>query len=290
MEHKNDITSHQMGRRKLLKALAAGGGAIAVTAIVPGKWAKPVIEAGLLPAHAQASPTAVPTAAYPTPFPCSQIIGLDIILAIDRSDSMVRNQNTGELVDKLDKAKQAAKGFVERINVPTDKVGIVSYSDYTTVDYPLGTDKNEAKSAIDAIVSYAATDIAGATRKSGELLANSLPSRGPVLVLLTDGVQTIPGGNPVAEANTAKLNGVYIITIGLGNDVDETILRRMASSEGDYYFAPTSNQLDSIYQSISSKLCNPNTRRRWQENKEDDSSNRGSSSEEDDPIGAGPSR
>jgi hypothetical protein len=269
-----------MGRRELLKALAAGGGAIAVTAIVPGKWAKPVIEAGLLPAHAQASPTAVPTAFYATPVPCSQVIGLDIILAIDRSGSMVMDENSNP-VDKLDKAKQAAKGFVDKINFTTDKVGVVSYSDYVTVDYSLGTNKEDAKTAIDNIASYNFTDIAGAVRKSRELLANSLPNkRGPVLVLLTDGVQTMPG-NPVAEANTAKQNGVYILTIGLGSDADETILKRMASSEGDYYFAPTSNQLDSIYQSIYSKLCDPNARRRWENNQE---------SQEDDPIGAGPSR
>jgi hypothetical protein len=44
-----------MGRRELLKALAAGGGAVAASAVVSGKWVKPVVEAGVLPAHAATS-------------------------------------------------------------------------------------------------------------------------------------------------------------------------------------------------------------------------------------------
>jgi hypothetical protein len=48
-----------LGRRKLLKALATGGGAIVATTTLPGQWVKPLIEIGLLPAHAQASSPAV---------------------------------------------------------------------------------------------------------------------------------------------------------------------------------------------------------------------------------------
>ncbi len=51
-EKSDEVT---LGRRELLKALAVGGAATAVS-LVPGEWVKPVIEAGVLPAHAQASP------------------------------------------------------------------------------------------------------------------------------------------------------------------------------------------------------------------------------------------
>jgi hypothetical protein len=37
-------------RRKLLKAITAGG---AVAAVVPGQWAKPALQSAILPAHAQ---------------------------------------------------------------------------------------------------------------------------------------------------------------------------------------------------------------------------------------------
>jgi hypothetical protein len=50
-----------LGRRQLLKALGATGGAVAASSLLPGKWARPVIEAGVLPAHAQVTPTPQPT-------------------------------------------------------------------------------------------------------------------------------------------------------------------------------------------------------------------------------------
>jgi hypothetical protein len=44
-----------LGRRQLLKAIAATGGAVAAASLLPGEWAKPVVEVGVLPAHAQVS-------------------------------------------------------------------------------------------------------------------------------------------------------------------------------------------------------------------------------------------
>ncbi len=40
-------------RRKLLKSLVAGGGAAVTANSLPDKWAKPVVDSVLLPAHAQ---------------------------------------------------------------------------------------------------------------------------------------------------------------------------------------------------------------------------------------------
>ena len=55
--HQEDNQSHDMNRRDLLKVLAAAGGGMAAAAFLPGKWLKPVVEAGVLPAHAQATET-----------------------------------------------------------------------------------------------------------------------------------------------------------------------------------------------------------------------------------------
>ncbi len=56
----------RIGRRRLLRTLAASSGVVAASALVPGKWSKPLVEVGLLPAHAQVTPaptmTSTPTA------------------------------------------------------------------------------------------------------------------------------------------------------------------------------------------------------------------------------------
>lgn len=45
----------KLSRREVLKALAAIGGAAAASVLLPEKWIEPVVEAGVLPAHAQSS-------------------------------------------------------------------------------------------------------------------------------------------------------------------------------------------------------------------------------------------
>jgi hypothetical protein len=43
-------------RREAMKVLAAAGGALAAGAFLPARWSRPLVEAGVLPAHAQGSP------------------------------------------------------------------------------------------------------------------------------------------------------------------------------------------------------------------------------------------
>ena len=61
-------------RRKLLKSIAAGSGAIVAGKSLPDKWTAPVVDSVLLPAHAQTSPAPTTTAAPGTtaaPVPCA---------------------------------------------------------------------------------------------------------------------------------------------------------------------------------------------------------------------------
>jgi hypothetical protein len=50
-----ETVKNSLSRRELLKALAAGGSALAAAAFLPDKWSSPEIQAGVLPAHAQAT-------------------------------------------------------------------------------------------------------------------------------------------------------------------------------------------------------------------------------------------
>src|SRR5688572_23142029 len=54
-----DNEVNQLSRRQALKALLAAGGAAGLSAL-PERWETPVLEIGLLPAHAQTSPSIHP--------------------------------------------------------------------------------------------------------------------------------------------------------------------------------------------------------------------------------------
>jgi len=52
-------------RRKLLKSLAASGGAVVAAKSIPGQWIEPVVDSVLLPRQARTTPTRSGT--YPRP-------------------------------------------------------------------------------------------------------------------------------------------------------------------------------------------------------------------------------
>jgi hypothetical protein len=48
-----DITRSKQSRRKMLKSMAAGSGAVIAGKSMPEQWAKPVVDSVILPGHAQ---------------------------------------------------------------------------------------------------------------------------------------------------------------------------------------------------------------------------------------------
>ena len=49
------MPSQKMSRRQALKILLAASGGLTAAAFLPAKWLKPIVSAGVLPAHARAS-------------------------------------------------------------------------------------------------------------------------------------------------------------------------------------------------------------------------------------------
>lgn len=72
-------TKSSGNRRKLLKTIAAGSGAIAAGRSLPDKWTAPIVDAVFLPAHAETTstttsapvPTSTPVPTTPVPSQCN---------------------------------------------------------------------------------------------------------------------------------------------------------------------------------------------------------------------------
>lgn len=90
-----------------------------------------------------------------------------------------------------------------------------------------------------------------------------------VIILLTDG-QTTTGPDPVEASKMAAERGVKIYTVGIGTvngeilgaegwsmrvKLDEDALKKIASTtNGEYFYAGTANELKKIYETLHSKL------------------------------------
>lgn len=181
---------------------------------------------------------------------CSAInTPVDVILVIDRSGSMSGQR----IVD----AKDAAKSFVQQMNMAADQVGIVSFSStgFGILHQQLTQDGIAAQAQINGIFADGMTNVEeGLALAEAELLSQRhIAGNAPVIVVLSDGYHNETSTDSLlGVADRIKQRGFRIISIGLGSGADEYQLRGIASSYDDYFYAPDSGQLAAIYQSIVS--------------------------------------
>jgi Mg-chelatase subunit ChlD len=160
---------------------------------------------------------------------------------------------------KLDAAKAAARQFLRLLDPVRDQAAVVAFHGATSLA-PLSSDRPALEAAIDAIRTQPGTrvdralDVAAAELFSGR----ARPGSNRVLVLLTDG-RTDEGTAPGASARAAEARslGAQIYAIGLGDQVDETFLRQLASGPDFYLYAPQPSALETLYERIAAELPCP---------------------------------
>jgi uncharacterized protein YegL/type 1 fimbria pilin len=173
----------------------------------------------------------------------------DIMLVIDRSGSMEG--------DKIADACSAAVHFCDKLSSTEDQSGLVSFSWDACLDKSLSMDHEATKNAIRALIADGATAIDSAIIAAQKELAGPR-SRGnalPMMILLSDGKGS---DDPTAVATAAKNAGTIIYCIGLGFYADTIILKEVASDPDSeyYFFAPSGDELESIYEKIHGQIVN----------------------------------
>ncbi len=198
---------------------------------------------------------------------CEQPV--DVILALDRSGSM--QSDSKDPPQPLTAAKDAAIAFLDRLT-PQDQAGYVSFATEATnpIDELLTPRITSVKEAVDNTFiltgSTQYTNIGDAIARARDefLSGRPNPDAKQVLVLLTDGVPTYPKDPNEPEfpvqyarsaANEIKSEEVNVYTIGLGEELNEDLLREMATKPEQYYNAASGAELGGIYQAIASSIC-----------------------------------
>lgn len=159
----------------------------------------------------------------------SRTIPREVTLVLDRSGSM-----RGE---KLRSMKEAAKQIISGLN-PGEKFNVIIYNEGVDVFEKSTVEKNAAteKSAhdwLDSVVARGGTNIHEALKQA--LLQPASEGMLPVVLFLTDGLPTIGTRTEksiislVRQENPQKRR---IFTIGVGEDLNATLLRRMAEDSG----------------------------------------------------------
>lgn len=158
----------------------------------------------------------------------------NILFVIDRSGSM--SENVGGISKQL-AAMQGVMGAIKELN-PVDEVGILAFDTKPTWVLPF-TPVNQEKaiqSSIAEIGQGGGTDISTAL----EEIVKGFQERGPVrrhTVILTDGLTAV-NSDYKELINRLKTAGITVTTIGIGEEINEELLRNFAKwGEGQFYRA-----------------------------------------------------
>lgn len=182
----------------------------------------------------------------------SREVKADIVLVIDRSSSMARD-------GKLEGAKAAAKAFVDATDPRLVQLGVIAFDDVVEIMAPLGADKAQLHQAIDDIQWNTGTNLVDSLDAARQMLASAArrPDAAPVIVFMTDGnhsVSSPPIGQLDAVIAAVRAAAIETYAIGLGPDVDPSVLRRIASDPSKYYDSPTADELTRIYLGIAGRI------------------------------------
>ena len=194
----------------------------------------------------------------------SCIIPTDVALGIDLSGSM--NNDGGNPPQPVTDALNAAARFVHSLK-EKDQVAVVTFATRATTERVLSNMHGEVADAVSKLEISKAEEV-GFTNTPAALLElqsvlnselhNENARR--VVVILTDGLPTAPGDeNIIAEATSTaqklKDDNIQIYAIGLGENVSKEFVREIASDEDSAYFAPSGAELQRIYETITTSLC-----------------------------------
>lgn len=187
----------------------------------------------------------------------------DVVLAIDLSGSM--NNDQASPPEPITSVLRAAYAFVNRLQA-NDQAGVVTFATNAALDVPLTTNKAGVAQAIAALSIDPKEEVGNTNTGDAFLLAgqelisarhNSEARK--VLILLTDGLATAPDDEPEAyaqaQAELVKQIDVNIFTIGLGTNVNMDFVRSVASAPNQAYQAVSVRDVDAIYETITSAIC-----------------------------------
>jgi Mg-chelatase subunit ChlD len=180
---------------------------------------------------------------------------VNVVFSIDGSGSMDQN-------DPDDLRLNAAKVFMDKLNPQKDAAGIVSWSGQLDLAAGLTSDFNSLKGKADTIERRAGTNlnvgISSAIQMLDKGFTNDLMNPSKSIVFLTDGKgEYTKSGMPGSPADQAKFKGYKIFPIGLnveGTEGEIDLKDIGAATGGQYFSAPTAENLQAIYEDIFERV------------------------------------
>jgi Mg-chelatase subunit ChlD len=234
----------------------------------PGRLRFPVPEVEVVDLDPTATPTLTPVPTQtPTPRPvylpitvrqqCSSaLIGTDVVIVMDNSGSMAAPVSEGG-PSQLRAAVAAAGQLVERMR-DGDRAALVAFNAEARLVQGLTGDRDLLLQQLDGLQTEAGTRIdLGLAAAHAELSSErAIEGNTLAVVLLTDGRSDVDDADVLEAADTLRALPVRLFVIGLGlpENLDVELLQQVAGREEDFFAAPSALELATIYASIAKTI------------------------------------
>jgi len=155
----------------------------------------------------------------------------------------------------IQNAKQAALGFAQTtLSSPNRQIAVVAFPG--GVKSTPTAEMDRLKWAIDSLTPIGSTPLSEGLGDARNLLR---PRAGVqrVFVVMTDGHPDDPDAT-VAEIHRLRTSGARIITIGVGDQVQQNFLASLASGPNDYHFCNEAIDLEGTFINLATELSNEN--------------------------------
>jgi len=203
-------------------------------------------------------------------FEATSVEGVDIMLIMDVSTSMLAQDFKP---DRLSASKDIAIEFVSQRQ--TDRIGLTVFAGESFIQCPPTTDR----ATLINLIAKVQTGLISDGTAIGNGLATAVSrlrdsdAKSKVAILMTDGVNNSGNVTPQSSGEIAKLHRIRVYTIGIGTngtapypmqtpygvqmiqqpvEIDEALLKDIATQTGGEYFRATNNtKLVEIYSQIN---------------------------------------
>jgi len=182
---------------------------------------------------------------------------LDLMLVLDGSGSIHDNPPPD---DEWPTLKAFAVDVVNAFSVGPDDahIGVVQFSTLTRLEIVLSSDGSAVIDAINTMVQFKdLTNIAGGIdRAQDEFDANGRPGVPHIMIVVTDGLQTVPG-DPEAAANAARSAGTELFAVGVGSGVSVAQLKAIGGDQAHVFTVDEFDDLTDILNALILVTCPP---------------------------------
>lgn len=163
---------------------------------------------------------------------------------------------SGSMSSALNDAKTAAIEFVDLLDLDTDRVGVIQFSDTASTLTSFGSTRENVVGAIERLSVQGGTNMGDGLQQSLQMIqATSMPSNTVRLVVLLSDGQPNAGPDPVQLSQQIRATGFRMTAVAMGS-ADVAYLQTLVDDPADVIQSGNSTDLINAFGQIAQRIVN----------------------------------